>query len=105
MRPTFGKDPLKQFTKGFAAAEDEGEDEVAYQKQIADFCDGVVEPVCPTMLRDKCNSLQSLVKTCYMALTHPDWKGQEYTKKNVAGVLCDYVERGLEEIELGLQSL
>lgn len=44
-----------------------------------------------TSVRDRLDHLHALVEVCCIALTHQDWKGQNYIQKQVAGVLCDFI--------------
>lgn len=60
---------------------------------------------CATGCRDDLNSLSGLTQVCIMALTNPEWKGQENCQIWVAGVLCDFVAPKLAEVEQTLKSL
>ncbi len=57
------------------------------------------EKVSVVSIRDHLGHLRSLVELCMIALTHKDWKGQDYVQCKVADVLCDYVGPEIEKID------
>lgn len=50
-------------------------------------------------LRDRLNSLGSLVHVCLSALSSRESLGQQYVQARVAEVLCDYVGPEIKKIE------
>lgn len=55
--------------------------------------------------RDDLNSVTSLLHTCIMALTNPEWRGQENCQKWVAEVICDFIVPKVAEVEEMLKNL
>lgn len=62
-------------------------------------------PISPTAIRDRLNKIIELVDVCTVALTHQDYKNQEYIQKRVAGVLCDFVTPELVTAEKELRNV
>ena len=56
-------------------------------------------------IRDKLNSLHSLVHLCIVALNSKENLGQQYLQLKVAEVLCDFVGPEIKKTEEELQNI
>lgn len=56
-------------------------------------------------VRDKLNSLHSLVHLCIVALSSKENLGQEYLQLRVAEVLCDFVGPEINKAEKDLRGV
>jgi hypothetical protein len=63
------------------------------------------EKCCVTICRDDLNSIYGLTQVCIMALTNPEWKGQENCQIWVAGVLCDFVAPKVNQLSEDLKTI
>ena len=60
---------------------------------------------CVTSCRDDLDAIYRLVHVCVMALTNPEWKGQETCQLWVGGVLFDFVAPKVNQLSEDLKTI